>query len=82
MYKELIKKYISHLTIQHIKDYAQKENIILSEKEAEIINQFIHKNYLNLLEDNTTIIQLKNLLREDLYEKVYLLYQKNKTKYL
>jgi len=82
MYKELIKKYIGNLKLEHLRMYASSENIVLSDEELSIIYQFIQQNYESLLEDNTTILQLKNLLREDLYEQLLFLYQKNKTKYL
>lgn len=82
MYRELIKKYISFLKIQHIKEYANRMNIILSEEECLILYQFIKDHYLELLDDNTTIIQLKSLIREDLYQEIDCLYQENKAKYL
>jgi hypothetical protein len=82
MYKELIKRYISHLKLDHIKEYAKSQNIILNQEEAQIIYDFILKNYNSLLEDNTTILGLKKLIREDLYNTIFLLYQKKKTKYL
>ena len=82
MYKELIKKYVKYLTINHIKEYAKIEHIMINDEEASILHQFIMENYLSLLEDNTTIFQLKGLIREDLYNTIYNLYQENKTKYL
>ena len=81
IYKELVQKYISYLTPTHIKEYADSQNISVSEQEVLILHQFIQKNYKQLLDDNTTITKLKPLLREDLYKKVYALYQENKAKY-
>ena len=82
MNKELIKKYIHHLQIKHIKDYAKSQNIFLSEEEATILYQFIQNHYEQLLEDSTTIFQLKDLIREDLYQQVVSLYHEKRRIFL
>ena len=81
MYKELAKKYIHLLQIEHIQKIAHQEGIALTDEEAHILYEFIQANYLNLLEDDTTILQLKNLIHEDLYQKVLRFYQEKKAKY-
>ena len=83
IYKELVKKYINILTINDIKAYALSKNIILSEKEAKIIYDFIKENYNNLLNKNDNSIELlKNKLNPNLYNKILELYNENKIKYL
>lgn len=66
----------------HIKQYAESQNVYLEEKEVLEIYNFIQKKYLNLLEDDTTIYELKPLVREDLYQKILILYKEAKDKYL
>lgn len=82
MYKNLVLKYISRLQLKHIKDYAHQQNINLSEEEATLLYHFIQSHSKELLEDNTTIFQLKDCIREDLFQQLFTLYQENKTKYL
>ena len=66
----------------HIKQYAESQNVYLEEKEVLEIYNFIQEKYLNLLEDDTTIYELKPLVREDLYQKILILYKEAKDKYL
>ncbi|MBQ6135114.1 MAG: DUF2624 family protein [Bacilli bacterium] len=82
IYREIIKKYISQLRPNHIEEYAKKYNIFLTKEEISTLYSFIQKNYLALLEEDTCIFQLKSLIREDLFQKIYILYQENKKKYL
>lgn len=82
IYKKLIEKYIGLLTPNHIQDYAKSLNISISDEETDIIYHFILNNYQNLLEDDTTIFLLKELIRNDLYEEIFSLYTENKAKYL
>ena len=80
--KNLILKYIPYLNINHILEYAQEENIILSREEANTIYLFIKDNIKGLLDDNQTIYLLKGKIRHDLFDKIIILYQENKKKYL
>ncbi len=80
--KNLILKYIPYLNISHILEYAQKENIILSREEANTIYLFIKDNIKGLLDDNQTIYLLKGKIRDNLFDKIIILYQENKKKYL
>ena len=81
MYQDFIKKYVHYLNIHHIKDYAKSKNIMITDEEAIILCDFIKENYHYLMEDNSTILKLKNVIRDDLYKQVFTLYQENKTKY-
>ena len=83
MYKELIKKYINLLKIDHIKKYAYENNIIISNEEAKIIYHFIKKNYLSILNNDTSSFSvLKSQINPNLYQKIINLYEENKNKYL
>jgi hypothetical protein len=82
IYKDFIKKYIDNLKISHIKDYAQKQNIVLTEEESIILYSFIKEHYLELLEDDTTIYLLEKQISSSLFSKILILYQENKAKYL
>ena len=82
IYKDLIKKYISYLTPNHIKKYALSKNIYLTNEEINIIYNFIINNYNDLLEDNNAIYKLKPYLNDKLFEQVLKEYIENKTKYL
>lgn len=82
IYKELIRKYISKLTPSHIKDYARDNQIYVTDDEVSIIHQFIMNHYENLLEKEETLLLLKPLIREDLFQTIQSLYKENKAKYL
>ncbi len=82
IYKELVRKYISNLTPNHIKKYSSSINYILTEEEVSMIYQFIRNYYEELLEDESTIYKLKGQVRDDLYNKIVELYKENKAKYL
>lgn len=81
MYQDFIKKYIPYLNMYHIKDYAKSKNIMITDEEANILCDFIKENYSYLMDDNSTILKLKSVIRDDLYRQVFTLYQENKTKY-
>ena len=81
MYKEFIKKYIPYLTVEHIEKYARIKHIPISSEEAQIIYTFIQQHSFELLENDTTILQLKGLLSDDLYQRIVCLYYENKSKY-
>ena len=82
IYKDLVKKYINNLQLSHIKEYAHKQDIFLTEEESIIIYSFIKEHYLELLEDNSTIYLLKDNISPTLFTKILSLYQENKAKYL
>ena len=80
--KNLIDKYISNLTVDHIKKYASSKDIFITNEEAIIIHNFIINNYTKLIENEDTILLLKPYIREDLFTQVLKEYIENKTKYL
>ena len=79
----LIKQYINKLTINNINDFAVKNNIILNEKELNILYEITKNHYEELLKGNDTKIAnyLKENLTEENYIKVTNLYDEYKTKY-
>lgn len=81
IYKDLLKKYINYLEPIHIKNYAKNKNIYITEEETYIIYNFIKDNYLELIENESTLLNLKKLLREDLYKEILKEYKENKAKY-
>lgn len=81
IYKELVKKYIKYLEPIHIKNYAENKNIYISNEEINIIHNFIKTYYNELLEEESILIELKPLIREDLYNEVLKEYKENKVKY-
>ena len=83
IYKQLVKKYINQLTINDIKKYALSKNEHITDQEASIIYNHIKNHYIELLEGNTSSFSiLKQNLRKDLFDKIILLYNEAKTKYL
>jgi len=83
MYKEFAKKYIKNLTPTDIKNYAQYKDIELTNNEVNIIFDFILKYYEDLLNKNTKVLEkLKPKLNNNLYNKILLLYEENKNKFL
>lgn len=73
--------YITHLKPVHIVNYCSNNNINISEREVNIIYDFIMNNYLELLENEDTLLKLKPLISDELFEKVVIEYKKNKAKY-
>lgn len=82
MYKDLVIKYIHLLTPNHIDEYAKSNNIIISKEENLILYKFILENYKELLNDNRSILKLKPLIRDDLYNSIEKIYNENKAKYI
>ena len=81
IYKDLIKKYINLLEPIHIKNYAENKNISITNNEINIIHNFIKTYYNELLESDSILLELKPLIREDLYKEVLKEYKENKIKY-
>lgn len=81
IYTTLIKKYINYLEPIHIKNYANNKNIIINDEEINIIYNFIKTNYIELLENELTLLKLKPLIREELYNEIIKEYKENKAKY-
>ena len=83
IYKELVKKNIHYLTPTHIKNYALSKNECLTNEETLIIYKYIISNYNELLNKNTSSLNnLKQHLRKDLFQKIVQLYNEYAHKYL
>ena len=83
IYKELIKKYINQLKIEHIKEFGNKNNLIYTEDEALIIYNFIKYYYNDLLDENIKVFEvIKNKISPKLYKDLLNLYIDYKQKYL
>lgn len=76
-----ILNYVDLLTPTHIKHYASNNHIYVSDDECEILCDFIKKNYKELIVDENVLLKLKPKIRNNLYNEIYILYQKNKTKF-
>ena len=78
-----LEKYINKLTVKNIIDYAKNQKITLKNNEADIIFNFIKKNYKKLYEKEYSedlIKELKCSLSFNTYEKIKLLYKEAKEK--
>lgn len=83
MYKELIKHWLPNLTPKIILDYAKSINIPLTTNDANILYQFIMKNYSEILDGNeTSFKELQKEINPTLYNQVINLYKEQKNKYL
>lgn len=83
MNQVLLEKYINKLTIKHVIDYASNQGIILKNNEADIIYNFIKKNYKKLYNENYSeeiIKELKCSLSYNTYDKINSLYKEAKEK--
>ena len=82
MNKYIIQKYINKLTKQDIINYSSNEKIQLSQKEIDIIYEYIKTRYLDFLSGNQDIIlkELKSKLNIKTYQKIEELYQQYKNK--
>lgn len=76
----LILNYVDLLTPNHIKQYASSKHIYVSDKECEILCDFIKNNSKELLVDENVLLKLKPKIRNSLYSEIVILYQKNKAK--
>ena len=81
IYKNLIINYVNNMTTNDILNFAKKNNISISTSESIIIYNFIKRNYKFILNgDDSSLKELKNSLREDLYNKIIELYMYYKNK--
>ena len=83
MYKKLIENYIGSLTVADVKNYAEKEGVSITDGEAKIIFDFLHKNYKALLGPNgiETLKTIKPYLSITLYEEIAKKYITTKNKF-
>lgn len=83
IYKELIKKNINKLTIEHLRNFAKIKNISYTEDELVIIYNFIMYNYNDLLDENIKVFEsIKTKINPLLYKDLINLYIEYKQKYL
>ena len=77
--KEVIKRYISNLTIDDIKTYAKNKGCVVKEEECKIIYKYIKTYYEELLnKDDSCFNKLKDEINTDLYKSIKNLYDKYK----
>lgn len=75
IYKDLIKQNIQNLTDSHIKLFALKNKVILTDEEAKIIHKFINENYQTIIEKDTSSFEtLKKIVSPTIYNKAISLY--------
>ena len=80
--KSLIKNYIELLTIDKLKEFASKNNIILNNNEIEYLLNLVKNNYEDILKDDTKYLEeVKNNINSTEYSKVKELYLYYKNRY-
>lgn len=83
IYKELAKKYINRLSINDVKNFADKNKIEYTNEELVIVYNFIMYNYNDLLDGNIKIIDnIKDKISPTLYKRLINLYIEYRQKYL
>ena len=84
MYENLIRNYVSKMTINDIKKYASIKNINATEEEMQIVYEFIKKYYSKFNKNDMFFIEkyLKPKIRPQLYNQLLILYNEAKAKYL
>ena len=83
IYKEIVRKNINKLTIEHLKTFANKNNLIYTDDEAIIIYNFIMYYYNDLLNENIKVFEvIKNKISPKLYKDLLNLYIDYKQNYL
>ena len=83
MKEQLIKKYITRLTINDTRNFANKNNISLNDDELQIVYNQIKENWQTLIYGDANIIfnDLKGKLNNTAYLKIKDLYTTSKEKY-
>ena len=82
IYKQFIKRYITKLTINDIKNFAYTKNENITDEEAMIIKKHILNYQEELLNGNiNSFSSLKENLRLDLFNKIVILYKEYYHKY-
>jgi hypothetical protein len=80
MNNKLIEKYINSLTINQVKNFLEKNNIKLSDKEFNYLYNYVKNNYLTILYNDPTN-DVKANISHDNYQKLEDLYYYYKKKY-
>lgn len=79
MNKELIINYINNLDDNDIKNFLNKNNIVLNNEEYSFLKNIIKEKYNDLLEENTYLFKLiKDTINPDAYYKFLNLFNKYK----
>lgn len=83
MIDRIISEYINKLTPMDIKKYALQENIVLTDKEINILYNYALNDWYTILHSDPTTIfnDLKENLSSDAYNKLMNLYKENMEKY-
>lgn len=80
--KSLIKNYIDLLTIDKLQEFADKNNINLTNNELNYILNLIQENYDDIIKNDTIYLEkLKNNINENEFIKIKELYLYYKNKY-
>lgn len=80
---DFIEKNIHKLTIQHLKNFADKKNLICTKEEVHIIYSFIMDHYQELIKGNIASLEIiKPKINPTLYNTLVDLYKDYKQKYL
>ena len=84
MYDFLVSEYIKRLTINDIISYGLKNNVKVSERDANTLLVYAKCHYKTFLHGDPTnlIKELKAKLEPNTYKEAYKLYLINKSKYL
>jgi len=78
----IIKKYISMITIKDISDFGIKNDIYLNDDELEILYSVIKNNYDVLVNDDKKVFNyLENKIKTDNLNKIKKLFYEYKEKY-
>ena len=80
----LISEYIKKMSIDDIKNFANKKNVNISDADAIILYTYTKKYYQEILKgnDKEIIKELKEKLSPNTFKEVYKLYLEYKIKYL
>ena len=83
MFKKMIVNYINSITNNDIIMFGSKNNIIVNEKEASLINYYIKNNYEEILYGNNikTKAFLENNFTQEKSTKIFNLLIENKKRY-
>ncbi|MBQ9181667.1 MAG: DUF2624 family protein [Bacilli bacterium] len=83
MYKSIIKNYIKKLNVEDVLNFSLKNNINLSEVEANIILNYIKQDYETIIYGDPKNIfnELKTKLDKENYIKIINIYYEFKEKY-
>lgn len=80
MKEELVKSYIKKLKKEDIKNYLQKECVVASDKEIDMLYDIIMSNYQNIKQlDLNFIAQYESYFNKDLYLKIIEKYNQYKS---